>query len=600
MKKIVFLLIITVTLALNAQNKIHNPEITPEEIKANIYFFASDDLKGRFTGSPEEEKAGEYIQGEFEFYGLKPLFGESWIQEFPFIEKIELTSSNELEFEINGQNEELALYEDFITAPFSGKTKLSGQVVFAGYGISAPMLNYDDYAGLDVNGKIVLVMRYNPEHDSSRSDFDRYSSFRQKAITAREKGAAGIIFVNGYAPKNDDDPLMSLHYDGAAPINDFAVLQVKRNVAEKILRSQSIDFAAIQKQIDETKKPASSVLQNVKTELETETEAIEKTGHNIGGILEGNDPVLKNEYIVIGAHYDHLGIDQLKESSMYKGKEPMIHHGADDNASGSSGLLEVAEKFGEIKSQLKRSIIFLAFSGEELGILGSTYFTNNSPIDLKNVAAMLNMDMIGRLNEEKNLTVIGSGTSSEWHNLLNSKNSYGFKLGFNESGTGGSDHQSFTNKNIPVLFFFTGTHSDYHKPTDTADKINNEGETKVVQYVFDIASSLNLQDKRPNFVKVAEPANQQRMTKSRVTVGTVPEFGYNGKGYKISGVTEGGPAAKAGLKPGDIIIKFGKKAVANIYDFMYVIGEYKAGDKADVVVQRDGNEITLNVELMAK
>jgi Zn-dependent M28 family amino/carboxypeptidase len=342
------------------------------------------------------------------------------------------------------------------------------------------------------------------------------------------------------------------------------------------------------------------LLQNVKVEIETETKTIEKTGRNVGGILEGNDPILKNEYIVIGAHYDHLGIDQLKESSMYKGKEPMIHHGADDNASGTSGLLEIAEKFGEIKSQLKRSIIFLAFSGEELGILGSTYFTNNPAVELKNIIAMLNMDMIGRLNEEKSLTLIGAGTSSEWHNLLNEKNTYGFKLGFNESGTGGSDHQSFTNKNIPVLFFFTGTHTDYHKPSDTADKINNDGETKVVNYVFDIANTLNHQEKRPDFVKVAEPANQQRMTKPKVTVGTVPEFGYNGSGYKISGVTEGGPAAKAGMKAGDIILKFGNKTIGNIYDFMYAMGNYKAGEKVDVVVQRDGKEVTLNVELMAK
>jgi aminopeptidase YwaD len=600
MKKLTALLILALAFTLNAQNKIHNTEITAEEIKANIYFLSSDDLKGRFTGSPEERIAAEYIKSEFESYGLKPLFNGAWFQEFPFIEKIELTGSNSLEFEINGNEEELELGKDFTTAPFSGKAELSGQVVFAGYGISAPKLNYDDYAGLDVKGKIVLVMRYNPEHDSSKSEFDRYSTFRQKAINAKDKGAAGIIFVNGYAPKNDDDPLMELHYDGASAINDFAVLQIKRTAAIKILQSQSIDLAAIQKQIDKTKKPASVLLQNVKVELTTETKAIEKKGHNVGGILEGSDPVLKNEFIVIGAHYDHLGIDQLKESSMYNGKDPMIHHGADDNASGTSGLLEIAEKFGSIKSQLKRSIIFTAFSGEELGILGSTYFTNNPAVELKNIAAMLNLDMIGRLNEEKSLTVIGAGTSSEWHGLLNSKNTYGFKLGFNESGNGGSDHQSFTNKNIPVLFFFTGTHTDYHKPSDTADKINNDGESKVVKYVFDIADALDSQENRPDFVKVVESTNERRETKSRVTVGTVPEFGYNGTGYKLSGVTEGGPAAKAGMKSGDIIVKFGKKTIANIYDFMYAMGDYKAGDKVDVVVQREGKEVTLNVELMAK
>ncbi len=600
MKKQFFLLILFAAFSLNAQNKIHNSEITADEIKANIYFLASDELKGRFTGSPEERIAGDYIKNEFETYGLKPLFNGSWFQEFPFVERVELVGTNSLQLNINGEKKSLVLHKDFITAPFSGKSKVAGNVVFAGYGISAPKLNYDDYAGLDVKGKIVLAMRYNPEHDSSKTEFDRYSTYRQKAINAKDKGAAAIIFVNGWAPTNDEDPLMELHYDGAAAINDFAVMQIKRSVADELFKAKKINFADYQKQIDSAKKPASFELKDVKVDLSTETKEVEKTGRNVGGILEGSDPVLKNEYIVIGAHYDHLGIDQMREASMYKGKEPMIHHGADDNASGTSGLLEIAEKFGSIKSQLKRSIIFLAFSGEELGILGSTYFTNHPAVDLKNVAAMLNMDMIGRLNNEENLTVIGAGTSSEWHGLLNGKNTYGFKLGFNESGTGGSDHQSFTNKDIPVLFFFTGTHSDYHKPSDTADKINNDGEAKVAKYVFDIADAIDLQDKRPDFVKVQEPVSERRETKTRVTVGTVPEFGYNGSGYKISGVTEGGPAEKAGMKAGDIIVKFGEKTIGNIYDFMYAIGAYKAGDKVDVVVLRDGKEMTLNLELMAK
>jgi hypothetical protein len=317
-------------------------------------------------------------------------------------------------------------------------------------------------------------------------------------------------------------------------------------------------------------------------------------------MLEGADPLLKNEYIVIGAHYDHLGIDQLKESSMYKGKDKQIHNGADDNASGTSGLLEVAEKLASMKGLLKRSIIFAAFSGEELGILGSTYMTNNFPADIKNVTGMLNMDMIGRLNEENSLTIIGAGTASEWKELLNGKNSYGFKLGMSEGGSGGSDHQAFSNKNIPVLFFFTGTHSDYHKPTDDAEKINIEGETKVANYVFDIALALDKLEKRLQYVKVEEPAARGGGGRTRVTVGTVPEFGYNGTGYKLSGTTEGSPAAKAGMKAGDIIVKFGPKSVGNIYDFMYAMQDYKAGDKVDIIALREGKEMTFTVELIAK
>ena len=599
MKRYTVLVIALFSSFLFAQNKIHNPLITSEEIKANIYYLASDDMKGRFTGSPEERKAGDYIKSEFETYGLKPAFNGNWFQEFPFVEKVQLTKANSLTLDINGQKQNLKLGKEFTTVSYSANGKVTGDLVFAGYGISAPKLGYDDFAGLDVKGKIVVVMRYHSEHDSSKSEFDRYASFRNKATIAKEKGAAGIILVNGYAPVNEDDPLMDLRYDGAPPMSDIFVQNMKRLFVDQLFKSEGLNFLDYQKKIDASKKPASFAFKNAKATLSTGVKEIVSKGRNVAGMIEGSDPTLKNEYIVIGAHYDHLGIDQLKESSMYKGKEPMIHHGADDNASGTSGLLEIAEKFGSIKERVKRSIIFVAFSGEELGILGSTYFTNNSPVPLNEIAAMLNMDMVGRLNSENSLTIIGTGTSSEWKTLLNEKNKYGFKLGFNEGGSGGSDHQAFTNKNIPVLFFFTGTHSDYHKPSDTADKINNEGEARVVNYVYDIADDIDLEAKRPDFIKVEEPASRGEV-RTRVTVGTVPEFGFSGNGYKISGVTEGGPAAKAGMKANDIIIKFGPKTVNNIYDFMYAMGDYKAGDKVDVVVLRDGKEVKLNVELMAK
>ena len=601
MKRLFILILILFTLSIQAQNKIHNPEITAEEIKANIFYLASDAMKGRFTGSPEERKAGEYIKSEFQLYGLKPAFNGSWFQEFPFIEKVEMTKQNSLALNIKGKKQSLKAAKDFTTVAYSGNGKASGELVFAGYGISAPKLNYDDYAGIDVKGKIVVVMRYHPEHDSSRSEFDKYASFRNKATVAKEKGANAILLVNGFVPKNDDDPLMDLRYDGAPAMKDISVQHVKRNFVDDLFKAEGLSFAEAQKQIDDSKKPSSFLFKNSKASLSTEVKEIEKKGRNVAGMIEGSDPVLKNEFIVIGGHYDHLGIDQLKESSMDKSKEKKIHNGADDNASGATGVLEVAEKLASMEGLLKRTIIFAAFSGEELGILGSTYMTNNFPVDIKNVAAMLNMDMIGRLNEENSLTIIGSGTASMWKELLNQKNSYGFKLGMSDGGSGGSDHQAFSNKNIPVLFFFTGTHSDYHKSTDDAERINFEGEAKVANYVFDIALSLDKLDKRPVYVKVEEPAARAGGGgRTRVSVGTVPEFGYNGNGYKLSGTTEGSPAAKAGMKAGDIIIKFGPKTVGNIYDFMYAVQDYKAGDKVDIVALRDGKEMTFNVELIAK
>ncbi|MCX7875703.1 MAG: M28 family peptidase [Melioribacteraceae bacterium] len=595
--KNLFIVLFLLTFSIFAQDKVNNPEITSSEIKSHLQYLASDEMKGRFSGSPEEKKAAEYIKQQFESYGLKPIFNGKWFQEFPFIEKVEMTKKNSFNI-VSPSKKSLKPFIDYVALGFSGSTKIKSEVVFVGYGISAPKLNYDDYEGIDVKGKIVIALKNHPEHDSSKSEFEKFISLRYKANTAKEKGALGIIFVNGYYPKNDDQ-LPNPKYDGAPAMKDFAVLQITREIFDNILKNQNLSLEKIQKQIDDTKKPNSILLEKIKVDVTTEVKEIEKRATNVGGYLEGNDPNLKNEFIVIGAHYDHLGIDQLKDASMYKGNDKQIHNGADDNASGTTGVLEIAEKFASMKNQLKRSIIFLTFSGEELGILGSTYFTNNTPIDINKIVAMLNMDMIGRLKDDNNLTIIGSGTSSIWKELLNSKNKYDFKLSMSDGGSGGSDHQAFSNKNIPVLFFFTGTHNDYHKPSDDVDKINFNGQEKVLNFVFDVAYNVQNLDSKPDYVKVVEQA-QRPVGRTRVTVGTVPEFGYNGNGYKLSGTTEGSPAALAGLKAGDIIIKFGPKTVGNIYDFMYAVQDYKAGDKVDVVVLRDGKEMTFTLELIAK
>ncbi|MEW6654201.1 MAG: M28 family peptidase [Bacteroidota bacterium] len=597
MKRISILLLIAVSF-IWAQDKSSNPDITAEEIKAHINFLASDAMKGRFTGSPGERLAGDYIHTQFESYGLKPAFNGKWFQEFPFIEKVELTKSNTLNFSVDGKDINLTIKKDFTTIGFSGKAKVSGELVFAGYGISSSKLSYDDYNGIDVKDKIVLVMRSHPEHDSSRSEFERFMTLRNKANNAREKGAAGFVVVNGWLPKNDDI-LPEPRYDGAAGMKGFPVMQVSRAFIDEILKNQGISFADVQKQIDISKKPNSFLIKNVNVDLAAEAVEIQKIARNVGGLIEGNDPVLKNEYIVIGGHYDHLGIDHLKEASMHKGADKQIHNGADDNASGTTGVLEIAEKFASMKNELRRSIIFLAFSGEELGILGSTYYTNNPSVDISNITAMINMDMVGRLNEENNLTIIGTGTSSRWKEILNEKNNYGFKLAMSEGGSGGSDHQAFSNKSIPVLFFFSGTHSDYHKPSDDIEKINFSGQEKILKFAFDVVNEVQKAEKRLDYIKVQEAA-QRPTGRARVTVGSVPEFGYSGNGYKLSGTTEGSPAAKAGLIAGDIIIKFGPKIVGNIYDFMYAVQDYKAGDKVDIIVLRDGKEITFTLELTAR
>ncbi len=419
---------------------------------------------------------------------------------------------------------------------------------------------------------------------------------RRKASIAKDKGAKGIIFVNGFKPAEDDN-LVEFKYDRSAGIDDFPAVHVKRDFADKLIAANGKNFKEIQAEIDNTKKPNSFLITDGKANVETEVIYNNGVGRNVVGWIEGSDPELKNEYIVLGAHYDHLGYGEV--GSLYRGDDILIHNGADDNASGTTGLLELAEKFASDPSQIKRSIIFMAFSGEELGLLGSIYIVNNSPVNIENIAAMLNMDMIGRLNEDTVLNVIGVGTSTNFKSMLEEKNSYGFNLSFTDDGFGGSDHQSFTNKNIPVLFFFTGTHEDYHKPSDDTEKINFAGQENIVKYVYDVTVELSNTKAKPDYVQVKREAPRAGYG-GKVYVGTVPEFGYEGKGFKLSGVSDGGPAQLAGLQGGDIMIKFGKKDLENIYDFMYAMSEYSPGDEVDVVVLRDGEEKTFTLKLQSK
>lgn len=578
-------------------DKDKNPDITASEIKAHIQFLASDDLEGRFTGSKGCEDAADYISDEFKSYGLKPLFNGDYLQSYPFISGIELGKDNSFVLQIEDKLTDLEVEKQYITAPFSGTKNISGNLVFVGYGISAPKLNYDDYANIDIKDKIVLVMRFSPEYDNPHSKFDEYTSFRQKATVARDKGAAGIIFVNGYLPKDDDDKLMEFRYDRGSLLRDISAVHIKRNFVDELFKSQKLDFSEYQRAISETKTPSSFQFKNVIVKLATEVKETEKTSWNVAGYLEGNDAQLKNEYVVVGAHFDHLGYGET--GSLYRGEDKQIHNGADDNASGTTGVLELAEKFASIKNQIKRSVIFVTFSGEELGLLGSNYFVNNSTVTSNQMVTMINMDMIGRLDNENKLIVYGTGTSTTWKELLNGANAYDFKLTFNDEGFGPSDHSSFYSKQIPVLFFFTGTHPDYHRPSDDADKINFVGETKVANYVYDVAYTIINNATKADYVNVPRKESEN-IGGWKVYVGTIPDYSTNVDGFSLSGVSEGGPAQKGGLKGGDIMVKFGDKKITNIYDYVYALKEFVPGDEVDVVVLREGKELTFKLVLGAR
>jgi hypothetical protein len=590
--KIVAVIVVFFSISLSYCQTIDSPEITKTEIYEHIKYLASDELEGRMTGTQQARKAAEYIKAEFEKSKLQPVFNGSYFQEFPFISKLEL-GDNKVNL-AGSQNDVFNVKEDFIPLSFTDNLTVEGDLVFTGFGISAAELNYDDYANFDVKDKIVIVFRNNPEPDNPNSNFNKFSSFRVKSIVARDKGAKGIIFINT-SDKKEKDELVNLRYDGAGKIRDIVAIQLKRNVVENLLNKFGKSLDELEKQIVETKSPKSFIVEGVKIKIQTDVKEIESKCYNVGAILKGNDPVLSNEYLVIGAHYDHLGWGEF--GSLYQG-EPQIHNGADDNASGTTGLLELSEKFASIRDQIKRSVIFFAFSGEEMGLLGSNYLVKNFPVPLQNVIAMFNMDMIGRL-KENNLIVYGTGTSTNWKEILNEKNKYDFKLTFNDEGFGPSDHSAFYGQKIPVLFFFTGTHTDYHKPSDDYDKIYTEGQEKILNYISDVALSVLNKDSKPDYIAV-ERKDTGRMSAPRVWIGTIPDFAGEVVGYKLSGVSEGSPAAIAGLKGGDIIIKFGENKITNLYDFTYAISNYKPGDKVKVVVKRGDEEKEFELELKAR
>lgn len=588
MKRILYL-IIALTGIVSAQK--NNPEITADEIKDHITYLASDELEGRMTGTPELYKAADFLKNEFESYGLNPLFNGSFFQDFPFMEKLELGDKNEFVTEFINVNSPGARYskleQEFIPLSFTDNQSIECKVIFAGYGISAKDLEYDDYAGIDVKEKIVIVFRNHPDMKSPHSKFEQYSSLRYKTTNARDKGAKGIIFVNTNDKK--EDPLIELRYDNAAKITGISAVHVKRSALG------FIPFTDLQNQIDSTLKPKSFIVEEnqLTIELSTEVNEIKGKSVNVGGIIRATNNKFPDEYLVIGAHFDHLGWGG--QNSLYMG-EPSIHNGADDNASGTTGLLELAEKFSSIKDKIDRDIVFIAFSGEELGLLGSSYVVNNFPLPIENDITMINMDMIGRLNDKNDLIVYGTGTSSKWINILDDKNEYDLNLTFNDEGFGPSDHSSFYGKKVPVLFFFTGTHSDYHKPSDDADKINAEGQEKVLKFIYDVALTITNSETRPDYISV-ERKDTGKMTGTKVYVGTVPDFAGEVDGYKLGGVTDGSPAAKAGLQAGDIITQFGDKKISNIYDFTYALGNYVPGDKVKVIVKRGEENIDVEIEL---
>jgi len=588
---IVVLLILPTQFAIS-ESACEDSKITPETILSHIRYLASDELKGRMSGTPGADKAAEYISSEFKKAELEPIGdNNTYFQKFSFTKGIKLGSQNRLEFEINDSKTDFELGKDFYTLSLSSSGQVSGEVVFAGYGISASELEYDDYREVDVRDKIVLVLRYTPEGYDAESPFYDYAALRYKAMNAREKGAKAIIFVTPYSQEEEDD-LTSVGRDFSYSDSGIQSLILKRDKAEEILSTTGKNLKVLEESLA-NKNNSSFVVENTRAEIKTEV--IEERGEssNVIGLLQGSDPALKNEFIVIGAHYDHIGLGESSSRSENQDSRSSIHNGADDNASGVAGLIELSEFFACMKEPLKRSLVFIAFSAEELGLIGASYYVGSPKVPLDNTVAMINMDMIGRLEDDK-LTVFGVGSSPQWKDIINNLNAdFNFEIILNNSGFAPSDQSVFFAKKIPVLHFFTGSHPDYHTPLDDWEKINSTGESKVLALISELIAELDSSPEKIAFSNVDEP--KRGSSKFNVYLGTVPDYSSQTEGVKLMGVKEGSPADKAGIQEDDTIIQFNGLEIKNIYDYVYALGESKPGVPTSLVVIRNYKPLSLIV-----
>jgi hypothetical protein len=563
-------------------------QVTVQELQLHIKYLSSDALLGRLTGSPGDSLAAVYVKGNLLSYGLIPLSGDGF-QRYKVTKKVVVGKASSLS--VNNVN--YALDKDFMPLAFSSDSQLESDVVFIGYGfnINGDSIKWDDYNGVDVKGKWVMILRGDPEPDNNKSPYISFSADRDKALLAKDMGAAGVLMVSG--PVFDpQDTFEALNLEGYSV--DIPVLRIKKEVADAILSKSNATVASLEKKLNETKKPYSFSV-NVKVNGKTEILRELAGTRNVMMLLPGEDPKLKNEYIILGAHFDHLGMGGPGSGSRALDTTG-IHHGADDNASGVAMMLELAKKFAQTKGSHKRSIIFLSFSGEEEGLLGSKHFVDDPCIDLSKVDAMINMDMVGRLNETNNMEIGGVGTATSLKELVyaNSDTSV-IKLTLSPEGYGPSDHSSFYGKNIPVLFYFTGAHMDYHTPTDTWEKINYKGMVEISALIFKVAEALANDSARLEFKEAGPKEEVNRYPRRRgVTLGIMPDFaGVIKNGLRADFVTPGKPAALGGMQKGDIITFINGKQVNNIQDYMFRMGQLKHGQTISVEVLRGGKKMVL-------
>ena len=604
------------TVAVIAQQQ-QSLEPNADRLKKDVSHLASDALDGRRTGTAGADEAARYIAAEFSKIGLKQGVAR-YLQSFPYVAGVELGKKNRL----SANDVNVSVTKDWMPLGFSANGSVEkAAAMLVGYGITVSELNHNDYANPKVAGRVAIALSGTPDGDNPHGQFARYDEVRWKAIAARNAGAKALVVI-AREQNFSEDRLARLRYDNTAGDAGIPVIAISRQAAEQLLKTQLADF----EQAAKSKAEAAYAEVAVPINLSVDIIRNKVEAYNVIGVIEGSDPTLKNENIVIGAHYDHLGRGGEGSGSLSPNSKD-IHHGADDNASGTAGLLELARIFSKQQPKLKRTLIFIAFGGEEEGLLGSAYYVNH-PLEgpLTNTVAMINMDMIGRMRDRK-LVIGGVGTAKEWKQIITQANSAqsmkvsahspapvkgvpivvsangrpivttdpngAFDLTMNEDGYGPSDHSQFYGKQVPVLFFWTGTHGDYHKPSDTFEKINYDDEARILSLVARIVRDVDDAEKRLTYTTAK--ADPPRGGGFRVYLGTIPNYADSTNGLLIDGVREGSPAEKAGIKPGDRIVKIGNREVKNVYDYTYALGEMKAGQEYVFEVMRGSEKLSVKV-----
>ncbi len=562
--------------------KTYQPSISAVEMKKNLDYLASDSLKGRYPGSLEDTELLNFLASEFEKYGLEAPEG-GYIQYFEVPSTLSYPEENRALYD----QQELTFGDQYIPLILSSSQNLTAPVIFGGYGfeVSEGSKSRNDYQNISLNGEWVLIVEGVPEEIP---EFTNRSDIRDKVRLAQEKGAGGVIFTgnNDLSPETRPQGFTS----GLIP-----VIRINEKMTAELLKGMGLSPALLS-QDDVLRVPD----KEYKTSLHFTAEIyinrqVARTG-NVIGILKGFDEELRNEWVLIGAHHDHLGMGGPNSSSR-RPDTLAVHNGADDNASGVAAVLELAQYFASDSSN-QRTMVFATFGAEEMGLLGSKYMSDHSFLDITDMQLMLNMDMVGRMRKDSVLQIGGVGTSPVFSGMLDSLNQqWKLKLEKSEAGYGPSDHASFYAKNVPVLFFSTGAHSDYHTPYDDVDSLNFAGMELATRYIASVASILTNYPERLDFTEAGPRAGETRSYTQGVTLGIMPDVGGGEEGLKVLAVTEGRPAYHGGVKKGDVIIDIEGESIKNVYDYMYQLKKFKAGQSIIVKVYRNGEEIDLLIKL---